>query len=75
MSIEKTNEAKAIVMIDMDAIFDRFEKQAKSNRKLTFALFACASYIAVKHFAGKELTKQFKTLKKELEELKEKKGE
>ena len=69
MSIEKTNEAKAIVTIDMDAIFDRFEKQAKSNRKLTFALFACASYIAVKHFNRKD------SIKQKLDEWNNKKGE
>ena len=74
MNTQKTNpnETTAVVTIDMDSIFDHFEKQIKTNRRLTFALFACASYIAVKHFAGKEPIKQ---IKKELEELKEKKGE
>ena len=66
------NEATTVVTIDMDSIFDRFEKQDKTNRRLTFAIFACISYIVIKHFNAKEPAKQ---LKKEIEKMKEKKGE
>ena len=69
MITQKTNDATAVVTIDIDDIFDRFEKQAKEKRRMTFALFACASYIAVKHFNGKE------SIKKKLEKKKKKKGE
>ena len=66
------NEATTVVTIDMDSIFDRFEKQDKINRRLTFEIFACVSYIVIKHFNTKEPAKQ---LKKEIEKMKEKKGE
>ena len=66
------NEATTVVTIDMDSIFDRFEKQDKTNRRLTFAIFACVSYIVIKHFNTKEPVKK---LKKEIEKMKEKKGE
>ena len=69
MITQKTNDATAVVTINIDDIFDRFEKQAKTNRRLTFALFACASYIAVKHFNGKE------SIKNKLDEFSKKKGE
>ena len=69
MITQKTNDATAVVTIDIDDIFDRFEKQAKTNRRLTFALFACASYIAVKHFKGKD------SIKQKLDEWNNKKGE
>ena len=69
MTTQKNNDATAVVTIDIDDIFDRFEKQEKTNRRLTFALFACVSYIAVKHFNGKE------SIKRKLEEWNKKKGE
>lgn len=69
MAIQKTNDTTAVVTIDIDDIFDRFEKQARANRRLTFVLFACASYIAVKHFNGKE------SIKQKLDEWNNKKGE
>ena len=69
MAIQKTNDTTAVVTIDIDDIFDRFEKQARANRRLAFMLFACASYIAVKHFNGKE------SIKQKLDEWNNKKGE
>lgn len=69
MTTQKTNDTTAVVTIDIDDIFDRFEKQARANRRLTFMLFACASYIAVKHFNGKE------SIKQKLDEWNNKKGE
>ena len=63
------NEATTVVTIDMDSIFDRFEKQDKTNRRLTFAIFACVSYIAVKHFNRKD------SIKQKLDEWNNKKGE
>lgn len=70
--MSNSNETTYVVTIDMDSIFDRFERQSKINRRLTFAIFACVSYIAIKHFNAKEPVKQ---LKKEIEKMKEKKGE
>ena len=70
--MSNSNETTYVVTIDMDSIFDRFERQNKINRRLTFAIFACVSYIAIKHFNAKEPVKQ---LKKEIEKMKEKKGE
>ena len=72
MATQKTNDTTAVVTIDIDDIFDRFEKQARTNRRLTFVIFACVSYIVIKHFNTKEPAKQ---LKKEIEKMKEKKGE
>ena len=69
MATQKTNDTTAVVTIDIDDIFDRFEKKARANRRLTFMLFACASYIAVKHFNGKE------SIKQKLDEWNNKKGE
>ena len=69
MTTQKNNDATAVVTIDVDDIFDRFEKQAKTNRRLTFALFACASYIAIKHFSRKD------SIKQKLDEWNNKKGE
>ena len=70
--MSNSNETTYVVTIDMDSIFDRFERQSKINRRLTFAIFACVSYVAIKHFNAKEPVKQ---LKKEIEKMKEKKGE
>ena len=69
MATQKNNDATAVVTIDIDGIFDRFEKQARANRRLTFVLFACASYIAVKHFNRKD------SIKQKLDEWNNKKGE
>ena len=69
MTTQKTNDTTAVVTIDIDDIFDRFEKQARTNRRLTFVIFACASYIAVKHFSRKD------SIKQKLDEWNNKKGE
>ena len=70
--MSNSNETTYVVTIDMDSIFDRFERQSTINRRLTSAIFACVSYIAIKHLKAKEPVKQ---LKKEIEKMKEKKGE
>lgn len=65
--MSNSNETTYVVTIDMDSIFDRFERQSKINRRLTFAIFACVSYIAIKHFNAKEPVKQLKKRNRENE--------
>lgn len=71
MDTQKTNKNEStIVYIDTDSIFDRYDSVIKSNKRLTLALFACASYIIIKNRVAK---KTAKAIKEKLEELK--KGE
>jgi hypothetical protein len=71
MNTQKNNPNELTVFhVDMDSVFDRYENVVKSNKRLTFALFACASYILIKNQVAKKTTKM---VKEKLEELK--KGE
>ena len=66
---QKPNNTLTTVTVDLDKILEQFEKQEKTIRRLTFSLFACASYIVISNLDKKQ------SIKQKFEDLNKKKGE
>ena len=69
MNTQKPNNTSTTVTVDLDKILEQFEKQEKTIRRLTFSLFACASYIVISNLDKKQ------SIKQKFEDLNKKKGE
>lgn len=70
MENQKNDPSKLMVYrvdVNLNSVLDRYERIVKLNKRLTFALVACASYIVIKNQVAKKVTQITQTAKEQLE--------